>query len=109
MVTLLGEIWCSGFYCGCVTLLRFSKETDEEQEKHIGELSAWKKEAKAAQDKVCTFCQNSIQSAIFRVNKTKNGETPIELQYIKVPDRNNNILQSGQTYCFNRCMVQNHA
>lgn len=29
---------------------------DEEQQKHIEELATWKKEAKAAQDKVSVHC-----------------------------------------------------
>ena len=39
----------------CCFLLSNSKEMDEEQQKHIEELAAWKKEAKAAQDKVRAF------------------------------------------------------
>lgn len=37
-------------------LFVISKEMDEELQKHAEELSQWKKEAKASQDKVCVLC-----------------------------------------------------
>ena len=38
---------------------------DEEQHKHIEELATWKKEAKAAQDKVSVLCLYSKPFCLF--------------------------------------------
>lgn len=41
-------------------LFVISKEMDEEQQKHAEELSQWKKEAKASQDKVSALCMQIV-------------------------------------------------
>lgn len=45
-------------------LFVISKEMDEEQQKHAEELSQWKKEAKASQDKVSVLCMQIVWGAV---------------------------------------------
>ena len=50
------SLWVIVFFL----LFLISKELEEEQQKHAEELSQWKKEAKASQDKVSVLCMQIV-------------------------------------------------
>ena len=50
------SLWVIVFFL----LFLISKEMEEEQQKHSEELSQWKKEAKASQDKVSVLCMQMV-------------------------------------------------
>ena len=56
METLI-SLWVIVFF---FLLFLIFKEMDEEQQKHAEELSQWKKEAKASQDKVSVLCTQIV-------------------------------------------------